>query len=97
MYHTQLLLKLSPDNFLMCYTQLLLNSEFWKMPIHLTYRHFFNRIGKEKHRQQQDRGYYGENLICNSSMKNKISSNKKKINHDTSMRWNTVHLLKVIF
>ena len=41
MYHTQLLLKLSPDDFLMCHTQLLLNSEFWKMPIHLTYRHFF--------------------------------------------------------
>ena len=76
MYHTQLLLKLSPDNFLMCYTQLLLNSEFWKMPIHLTYRHFFYRIGKEKHRQQQGRGYYEKNLIYNSSMKNKLSSNK---------------------
>lgn len=76
MHHTQLLLKLSPDDFLMCQTLLLLNSEFWKMPIHLTYRHLFYRTGKEIRRQQQGRGYYGENLICNSNMKNKISSNK---------------------
>lgn len=67
MYHTQLLLKLLPNDFLMCHTQLLFNSEFKKMPIHLIYRNLFielerrnrddnkleNIMGKKSHLQQQ--------------------------------------------
>lgn len=76
MYHTQLLLKLLPNDFLMCHTQLLFNSEFKKMPIHLIYRNLFIELERRNRDDNKLENIMEKNPICNGNMKCKIFSNK---------------------
>ena len=46
------------------------------MPIHLTYRNFFIELERKKTDNNKVEDMMEKNLICNSNMKNKISSNK---------------------